>query len=115
MPSEAYMDWENIARAEARRQLPSGFALISNSIQVTASIFYKGQRPDLSGAMESIGDCLEGIVWANDRQIISWDGSRLIKNNDNPRTVVAVKTKGVRYELDGAFTEGHGRYRPFIC
>jgi Holliday junction resolvase RusA-like endonuclease len=46
--------------------------------------------PDLSGVMESIGDCLEGIVFMNDQQIVSWDGSRLYRDKENPRTVVRI-------------------------
>ena len=40
--------------------------------------------------LEGVGDCFEGIVWKNDRQIISWDGSRLFHDKDNPRTELKV-------------------------
>lgn len=88
IPSDAYKQWEDQARADVLKQfmLPPYEALL----RVKATIYYKGQRPDLSGCLESVGDCLEGIVWANDKQIESWDGSRRIKDNANPRTEIEV-------------------------
>jgi hypothetical protein len=50
-------------------------------------------KPDLSGTLESIGDALEGYVWANDTQIESWDGSRLHHDIENPRTEIIVRWK----------------------
>ncbi len=89
-PSKAYDKWETAARESLYSQ---GWRLkvLTVAIQVKATIYFKGQRPDLSGSMESIGDCLEGIVWENDRQIESWDGTRLIHCLDHPRTEVEVE------------------------
>ena len=42
-------------------------------------------------ALESIGDALEGLVWVNDKQIMSWDGSRLFHDLNNPRTEITVR------------------------
>ena len=89
LPSKGYEAWEEQARKHAW-----GSAIIpplTCPVSVEAHIFYKGQRPDLSGCMESIGDCLEGILWANDGQIESWDGSRLHHDLKNPRTEVMVR------------------------
>jgi len=68
----------------------AGVKPLSGPLAVRAIIYYKGNRPDLSGALESIGDCFEGILWENDGQIESWDGSRLIYDGKNPRIVVRV-------------------------
>lgn len=51
-----------------------------------ATFYYKGPRPDLHGAMESLADCLQGIIINDDRQIESWDGTRIIHDKTNPRT-----------------------------
>lgn len=90
LPSEAYLKWEKEARRCVR---PPGRHVqpLMVPVSVEALIYYKGPRPDLSGCLESIGDALQGIIWADDTQIISWDGSRLTHDKDNPRTVVTVR------------------------
>ena len=90
VPSKAYKQWEDAARASACEQM----GLIDPTpapVEVEVTAYYKGPEPDLSGVLESVGDCLEGIVWVNDRQIKSWDGSRVIHDKGNPRTVVRVR------------------------
>ena len=89
LPSNAYKEWEGEARMSALIQYKD--QIIKDSISVKITVYYKGQRPDLSGCMESVGDCLEGVIWVNDKQIESWDGSRLFKDNKNPRTEVEIK------------------------
>jgi Holliday junction resolvase RusA-like endonuclease len=88
LPSKGYCEWESAVRRELTRF--EGRALIC-PVSVEAHIHYKGQQPDLSGALESIGDALEGLVWVNDKQIMSWDGSRLYHDLDNPRTEITVR------------------------
>ncbi|MFI5304318.1 MAG: hypothetical protein ACHQYP_05915 [Nitrospiria bacterium] len=88
LPSTAYKKWENHARANLWGTI--GF-VFNEPIHVEAIFFYKGNRPDLSGACESIGDMGEGILWENDRLIESWDGSRMIHNLKNPRTELTIR------------------------
>jgi hypothetical protein len=98
LPSKAYLTWEKEARqsiqiqlsspqikSSVKKQIPTG-----QDISVKALIYYRGPKPDLSGSLESIGDCGEGLLWLNDRQIISWDGSRLIHDLENPRTDIEI-------------------------
>jgi len=92
IPSKAYLKWEKLARIEAWRQLPRGWTPVTGPVHIIATIYYKGRRPDLSGAMESVGDCMEKILYANDSQIESWDGTRLFHDLENPRTYVTMKT-----------------------
>ena len=98
IPSKAYTAWEKAARWAIQGQVRGLYSdrkwltvPTDAPVEVKATVYYKGQRPDLSGCLESVGDCLEGIVWENDKQIVSWDGSRLHKDNANPRTVVEVR------------------------
>lgn len=96
MSSNAYLKWETIARESALMQISAlgkfrSALPLKSQIHVKALIYYKGRRPDLSGAMESIGDCLEGVIWENDSQLESWDGSRLIHDLENPRTEIEIK------------------------
>jgi len=93
LPSLAYEKWERLARPISKAQL-SG--ILSGPLggeikNVKVSAYFKGQQPDLSGVLESVGDCLEGIIWVNDKQITAWDGSRLFHNKDDPRTIVEVE------------------------
>ena len=90
LPSKAYEAWEEQARWDFRRTNP-GFKPLECDLDVCAICYYRGAQPDLSGAMESVGDAMESFLWKNDRQIKSWDGSRLIHDKDNPRTVIIVK------------------------
>jgi hypothetical protein len=60
-------------------------------VHVTAICYCKGVLPDLSGALESVGDAFQGILWANDKQIESWDGSRVLRDTKNPRTEITVE------------------------
>jgi len=95
LPSKAYMAWEEIARQKAFLQLRgyarSVFLPTDKPVAVKVLAYYKGQKPDLSGVLESVGDCLEGVVYENDKQVFSWDGSRLFHNLKNPRTEVTVE------------------------
>lgn len=90
LPSEAYVEWERQARVDFINN-HFAFPPITTPCSVCATIFYKGQRPDLSGAMESVGDCLQGLAWEDDKLIESWDGTRLVKDNGNPRTEIVVE------------------------
>lgn len=89
LPSTAYKKWEKQARASAWHSaiIPP----VTCPVHVEACFYYRGPEPDLSGCCESIADCLEGVLWANDRQIVSWDGSRKCHDKDNPRTEVVVR------------------------
>lgn len=52
----------------------------------------KGIEPDLSGALETVGDVLQeaGLI-ENDRWIKSWDGSRVLTiDKDHPRTELVI-------------------------
>lgn len=89
LPSKAYLAWEKAARSEAWQW--AVIPPLESPVEVTALCFIKGQLPDLSGCLESVGDAMQGIIWADDKLIYSWDGSRVIHDKDNPRTEVTVK------------------------
>jgi Holliday junction resolvase RusA-like endonuclease len=85
LPSAGYVKWEKEARKDVENQLDGwqikGRPLIdpAASISVKVLAYIQGQMPDLSGILESVGDCLEGIIWEDDKQIKSWDGSRVFR------------------------------------
>lgn len=82
--SKAYHQWEKGAHAELLRQgLSEAFI---GPVHIKATFYHKGSRPDLHGAMESLADCIQGFIIVDDRQIESWDGTRMVHDKDNPRT-----------------------------
>lgn len=107
MPSAGYLAWEQVAYrvlAEAvagRREFP-----YDGPVWVRAVAYVTGHAPDLVAAMEAVGDVLQGEwlvqggrklapLWAvicDDRQIVSWDGSRMVRvgRGESPRTEVTV-------------------------
>lgn len=89
LPSKAYKEWEDQARRVA--WLDAVVPPLSGPIHIEAHFYCKGTLPDLSGACESIADCLEGIIYQNDKQIYSWDGSRVHHDLLNPRTEVTIR------------------------
>lgn len=90
LPSAAYKKWEQGVISSLGKETTQR-AKIASEIQVAAVAYVKGVLPDLSGMLESVGDCLEkaGII-ENDKQIKSWDGSRVYRDKDNPRTIVEI-------------------------
>lgn len=82
-PSKAYKRWEVDARGEILRfKAQFGYRtdlLTKLNIHIKALFYYSGPEPDLSGCCESVGDCLQSMVYENDKQIYSWDGSRKIR------------------------------------
>ena len=89
VPSKAYEKWE-IAAWESVLYGEQPYKYFTCPVHVKVTAYYKGKQPDLSGVLESVGDCLEGIAWKDDKQIVSWDGSRLQHDLKNPRTIVEV-------------------------
>jgi Holliday junction resolvase RusA-like endonuclease len=92
LPSKAYAKWEKMCHVQLLKDT-SGISrpvFAEGPLHVKAICYYKGKRPDLSGALESVGDCCEGWLWADDTQIESWDGSRLKHDKAAPLTVVEV-------------------------
>jgi Holliday junction resolvase RusA-like endonuclease len=90
-PSKAYQEWEKAARAAFLAEFGRIDLIPKDTpIHVKAVAYIKGVAPDLSGMCESVGDCLEGFVWIDDRQIVSWDGSRVFRDKENPRTEIEV-------------------------
>ena len=96
LPSKAYKQWEKAARAAVLEQIEGMAGMPTmEDVEVKAVAYCKGRLPDLSGMLESVGDCLEGIIWADDRQIKSWDGSRVVRDKERQRVEVeVVKIKG---------------------
>jgi hypothetical protein len=98
VPSEAYREWERAARSELIRSgefirstgdtalfwracEPIGFP-----VNCRALIYRDRAVGDAVGYYQGLADFLEDAgVLENDRWIVSWDGSRMLKDAKNPR------------------------------
>lgn len=88
--SEAAVKWEQAAVWQLRTQWRQ--APMSSWVQVSAAVYRETAIGDLVGYLQAIGDALEkGGVIVNDRLIASWDGSRLLKDANNPRVEIEIE------------------------
>ena len=90
LPSKAYMEWETQARARFVFE-HFQFPVIQTPCHVQAMFYYRGPEFDLHGAMESLADAMEGLLYEDDKLIVSWDGSRKERDKLNPRTEITVE------------------------
>jgi hypothetical protein len=101
VPSESQEKWAARAAVELALQWARGVGTnaLEGPVEVTALIYRDKLQGDLVGYLQAVGDVLEqapksrksrrppakaGII-ENDRQIVSWDGSRLLRDAANPR------------------------------
>jgi len=97
IPSVQYVTWHEAAWRQAwviREDLRgAGVKLpISGDIQVSAIFWRDAKRGDLTGYMQALGDWLQDVqIIMNDRQIVSWDGTRLDKDAERPRIDVSME------------------------
>jgi len=88
--SDAHRIWEQKATWQLRTQWHE--SPWQCPVEVTALVYREKAIGDLVGFLQAIGDVLEkGGVIENDRQIASWDGSRLLKDTDRPRVEVEIR------------------------
>lgn len=90
VPSDAYTKWESFAVPQmriARRGAPP----IEGPVNVAARFYRDALVGDAVGYYQALADALEaaGVV-ADDKWIVSWDGSRLDKDADRPRVEVVI-------------------------
>lgn len=88
---ESYQKWKTAARIWAYYSIELRQYPLNSSCEVEARIYYSGKRPTFSECIESIGDCLQGILWSDLKQIASWGGTKLIKDQVNPRIELAIR------------------------
>jgi Holliday junction resolvase RusA-like endonuclease len=87
--SKAYRDYEKAALLSLADYQGPRF---SGPVQVRASYWLAdNRRPDLNNLMAATADILEkaGIL-KNDRDIVSWDGSRIMGVSPEPRTEIVI-------------------------
>lgn len=93
LPSLAFEEWNKLVQPQLAmaRAKKSGLPFTDN-VNVKALVFREKNLGDAVGFYQALADALEeGGIVENDRQIVSWDGSRLLKDSDNPRIIVTVE------------------------
>ena len=99
--SDAYQEWNasaqmQLARVRAQYKgflAPSGRKMLPWDFAVNvAALFYRhADVGDAVGFYQALADTLqEGRILVNDKQIVSWDGSRMLKDATNPRVEVTI-------------------------
>ena len=95
MPSAAYSAWDRMAQlqlAKFRAEHPLRIILpIRLPMNIKALFYREALVGDAVGFYQALADTLEkGGIVENDRLIVSWDGSRLMKDKENPRVEVEI-------------------------
>lgn len=115
IPSDAFTEWQ----AEALRQMIAirmklaarGVSLpIAGLVSIEALIYRHAEVGDVCGFEQAIGDMLqEARVIFDDKQIEDWDGTRRLKDAENPRVevyITVVEPRAVQMPLEGAAVGG---------
>ena len=95
MPSKAFTQWQKDAGyflSVFKRHYGSSEFPLPFRVNCQAMFWRDAERGDAVGYYQALADCLEhyGIV-KNDALIVSWDGSRLLKDAANPRIAVQLE------------------------
>ena len=92
LPSPAFSAWNRIAQMQlAKFRGVSKGGLFYLPVNVSAAFYRDKLTGDAVGYYQALADALEeGRIVENDRLIVSWDGSRLLKDAKNPRIEVEI-------------------------
>ena len=94
LPSDAHEAWHREAMAEClyikAELVRAGVTLpISAAVNVRAFFYRQAMVGDACGFYQALGDLLQDVgIIVNDKQIASWDGTRLRKDAGRPRIEV---------------------------
>lgn len=91
LPSKAFLEWNEVAQATlAIARLSAGLP-IRVPVNCCALFYRDAERGDAVGYYQALADALEkGGIVENDRLIVSWDGSRMLKSSSAPRVEVQI-------------------------
>jgi hypothetical protein len=97
LPSEAWQEWCDAVAPKLRALLASiGRVPIDYPVNCAALFYRDADRGDAVGFYQGLADLLEhGRAVVDDKYIVSWDGSRLLKDSARPRVeLVLTPIKG---------------------
>jgi hypothetical protein len=90
IPSAAFRAWNRVAQVQLVSVRPA--QPIATGVNCRALFYREALRGDAVGFYQALADALEdaGVV-VDDKFIVSWDGSRLLKDAINPRIEVILE------------------------
>lgn len=95
LPSKAFQVWNEMAQIHLARVRSASPIWLRDSrgftLNCRALIYRDALRGDAVGFYQAIADALQdsGLI-ENDKLIVSWDGSRLLKDAKNPRVEITL-------------------------
>ena len=98
LPSKPYEEWRRSLEGYALHLMMSlrrhGVRLpITRPVRVAATFYRDRNIGDLVGYQQALADWMEGVgLLENDRQIVSWDGTRMDVDRERPRIEVEIET-----------------------
>lgn len=93
LPSPQFSAWNRIAQMQLAKQrtAANSWVTIMTPVNVSAAFYREKLTGDAVGYYQALADALEeGRIVENDALIVSWDGSRLLKDAKNPRVEVEI-------------------------
>lgn len=92
LPGKNFRAWEKIALQQLWiLTTRCSFVTIDEPVNVTAVFYRDRMAGDLDNYFKALGDVLQKAkILKNDRQIVSWNGSRLDKDSKRPRVVLEI-------------------------
>ncbi len=97
LQSKAYRNYE---KAALKALLACPFEIFAGPVVVTVQYWLKNKRrPDLTNLLQATADILEkaGVI-SDDREIASWDGSRIMGVGPEPRAEITIRPVSQRPE-----------------
>lgn len=96
LPSEAWTKWsKSVAPLLRASMAKAGLKPIAEPVNCAARFYRDAERGDACGFYQGLADLLQhGEVLIDDKFIVSWDGSRLLKDSARPRVELVLTPIG---------------------
>lgn len=95
LPSKAWEVWSKLAPKLKESLQKAGHAPIARPVNCRALFYRDADRGDAVGFYQGLADLLEhGGAVSDDKWIVSWDGSRLLKDSARPRVELVLTPIG---------------------
>lgn len=74
---------------EARIQ-NRGNKVLEGELDVSIEFYFKDRRRDIDSSLKGLLDCLTGVIWKDDRQIMSLHAKKMV-DKENPRIEMVIE------------------------